>query len=89
MPAAIQPALPVEVNEVDQEFSADGAGETGRVPAGVGARSAGEDADVARRQSFFALEIEEKYFCIIICGLSYCFYLKNGNRIFCSPRVLI
>lgn len=54
--SAIHASIPVEVDEVHEQLAADAAGEAGRMPAGIGAQSRGEDGDVARGNQFVALQ---------------------------------
>lgn len=57
--SAVEATLFIKVDQVDEELSADAAGEAARVPAGIWPGPGREDADVSRRQRFFALQGKE------------------------------
>ena len=53
---AVELAVLVEVDQVDEQLLADGAGEAGGVPHSSWARSRGSDADVSTQDSIPALQ---------------------------------
>lgn len=53
--AAVEPAVPIEVDEVHEELPADGAGEAARVPAVVRAGTGRQDGHVASAHGLSAL----------------------------------
>lgn len=58
--AAVEAAVPGEVDEVDEELAADGAGEAGRVPQGRGREAGRRHADVPAVDQAGALEGQKK-----------------------------